>query len=80
MALRQGFAERGSPISLTYRLTPAFLHCAKAFIRAKLWEQEAQVDRSCIPSYGRVLADQFAGANASEIDAGEEVIAKTELF
>ncbi len=58
----------------------AFLHCAKALIRARLWEPDAQVERSCFPTYGRVLADQIAGADAGEIDAGEEESARTELY
>ena len=58
----------------------AFLHCAKALIRARLWEPDAQVERSCFPTYGRVLADQIAGADAAEIDAGEQESARTELY
>ena len=58
----------------------AFLHCAKALIRARLWNQEAQVERSCFPTYGQVLADQIAGTDAAEIDAGEAESARTELF
>ena len=46
-----------------------FLHCAKALIRARLWEPGAQVKRSCFPTYGQVLADQIAGASAGDIDA-----------
>ncbi len=58
----------------------AFLHCAKALIRARLWEPDAQVERSCYPTYGQVLADQIAEAKADEIDAGEAESARTELF
>ena len=58
----------------------AFLHCVKALIRARLWERDAQVERSCFPTYGRVLADQIAGADAAEIDTGEAESARTELF
>ena len=69
------------PISvLKVTVEEAFLHCAKALIRARLWNQEAQVERSCFPTYGQVLADQIAGADAAEIDAGEAESARTELF
>ena len=69
------------PISvLKVTVEEAFLHCAKALIRARLWEADAQVDRSCHPTYGRVLADQIAGADAAEIDAGEAESARTELY
>ena len=69
------------PISvLKVTVEEAFLHCAKALIRARLWEPDAQVERSRYPSYGEVLADQIAGADAAEIDAGEEESARTELY
>lgn len=59
------------PISvLKVTVEEAFLHCAKALIRVRLWEAGAQVDRSCYPTCGQVLADQIAGADAAEIDAG----------
>ena len=69
------------PVSvLKVRVEEAFLHCAKALIRARLWDSEAQVERTCYPTYGQVLADQIAGADAVEIDAGEAESARTELF
>ena len=69
------------PISvLKVTVEEAFLHCAKALIRARLWESNAQVDRSCYPTYGQVLADQITGADATEIDAGEETSARDELY
>lgn len=69
------------PISvLKVNVKEAFLHCAKALIRARLWDPAAQVDRSCYPSYGQVLADQIDGADAAEIDASEAKSARTELF
>ena len=80
--LLQPLAIKGKlPISvLKVTVEEAFLHCAKALIRARLWEADAQVERSCFPTYGRVLADQIAGADAAEIDAGEEESARTELY
>ena len=69
------------PVSvLKVTVEEAFLHCAKALIRARLWEADAQVDRASFPTYGQVLADQIAGADAAEIDAGEEDSARTELY
>lgn len=69
------------PISvLKVTVEEAFLHCAKALIRARLWEADAQVERSRYPTYGQVLADQIAGADAAEIDAGEADSARTELY
>jgi PPOX class probable FMN-dependent enzyme len=36
----------------------AMLHCAKAFMRSRLWEPEARVERSTLPSLGEILLDQ----------------------
>ncbi|MCV2369674.1 MSMEG_1061 family FMN-dependent PPOX-type flavoprotein [Roseateles oligotrophus] len=36
----------------------AYLHCAKAFLRAKLWRPEAQLDREVLPSAGKMISDQ----------------------
>ena len=80
--LLQPLAIKGKLPICVLRVTveEAFLHCAKALIRARFWEPDAQVERSCFPTYGRVLADQIAGADAAEIDAGEQESARTELY
>lgn len=80
--LLQPLAINGKlPISvLKVTVEEAFLHCAKALVRARLWEPAAQVERARYPSYGQVLADQIAGADAAEIDAGEAESARTELY
>ena len=80
--LLQPLAIKGKlPICvLKVTVEEAFLHCAKALIRARLWEADAQVERSCFPTYGGVLADQIVGADAAEINAGEEESARTELY
>ena len=58
----------------------AFLHCAKALIRAHLWDVDSQIDRSRYPTYGKVLADQIAGITAARIDAGEAASCRDELY
>ncbi len=44
----------------------AFLHCAKALIRAKLWHPESRIERSALPSYGTMLKDQIDTADSLE--------------
>ena len=75
-------AIRGKMPILAVKVTveEAYLHCAKALIRARLWEPEAQVERSRFPTYGQVLADQIAGADAAEIDADSAQSARTDLY
>lgn len=50
-------------------LQEAFLHCAKALKRSKLWDPATQIERSAFPTLGRMLADQQAGIDADEADA-----------
>ncbi len=37
----------------------AFLHCPKAIMRARLWEQDAQVERATMPSLSEMIMDQL---------------------
>ena len=46
----------------------AFLHCAKALIRSKLWDPEIQIERKDFPAYGRMLADQMQNLDADETE------------
>lgn len=38
----------------------AYLHCAKALMRSKLWDPEARVERSELPTMNQMIADQTA--------------------
>lgn len=55
------FVEKGRmPRSvLLIRLEEVFLHCAKAILRANLWDEGAKVERSTLPSMGRMIFDQI---------------------
>ncbi|MXW60632.1 MAG: pyridoxamine 5'-phosphate oxidase family protein [Acidimicrobiaceae bacterium] len=69
------------PVSgLRITITDAFLHCGRALLRARLWDPEAQIDRGDYPTYGQVLANQIAGANAQEIDASEDEANREQLY
>ena len=79
--LRQLSVNRKNPISgLRVSVEEAFLHCGRALIRSRLWDSKAQIDRSIYPTYGEVLADQIAGANAEEIDTVEQEINRDRLY
>ncbi len=80
--LLEPLAIRSKPplSALAVTVEEAYLHCAKALIRARIWEPEARVERSRFPTYGRVLADQIAGADAAEIDADSAESARTDLY
>jgi PPOX class probable FMN-dependent enzyme len=57
------------PLSaLVVRVEEAFLHCAKALLRARLWDPATQIDRSLFPPLGRMIADQIDGQDADEAE------------
>lgn len=51
---------REPKLAMVVTVSEAFLHCGKALIRSKLWDPQRHVDRSAMPSIGRVIADQLA--------------------
>ena len=63
-ALTGRFEVRGkAPITvLVVEVEEAFLHCAKALVRSDLWNPATRIDRGCLPSTGRILADHTGGA------------------
>ena len=70
-----------APLSgLKIAVEEAFLHCGRALIRSRIWDAEAQIDRSSYPTYGQVLADQIAGADAREIDDDEAEANRERLY
>ena len=64
-------AARGRPATLGIRITveEAFFHCAKAFIRSKLWKHE---------EWGEQHKVSFGEMFAKKIQAGAEVAKKVD--
>jgi uncharacterized protein len=52
--------------ALLLTVEEAFLHCGKALIRARLWHDDYKMDRSELPSYGRMLKDQIEICDSAE--------------
>ncbi len=55
------FADEKRTPSLLIEVTvvDAYLHCAKAFMRSKLWNAASVVDRAVLPTMGEMLSDQI---------------------
>lgn len=52
-------SERRRPqLVIQVDVAAAYLHCAKALMRSRLWHADAQQQRSCLPSAGEMLSDQ----------------------
>lgn len=65
---------------LVVEVKEVYLHCAKAFLRADLWNEEAKVDRSLLPSLGEMLKDQLQLSNPPESQQAMETRYKNKLY
>lgn len=53
---------------LKVALREAFLHCAKALMRSRLWGPGAQVERSVLPTMGEMLKDHVGSNDPPETE------------
>lgn len=75
-ALLAHFAgERNAPqLVMRLHVAEAYLHCAKALMRSRLWDSAAQVERSVLPSMGQMINDQTGSGAAPE--SGAQMLAR----
>ena len=69
--------DRTPTTAIVVTVQEVFLHCAKAFRRAKLWDPSQRQDRGDMPSLLKIILDQTTGApqdpeEMKKIDAGLE--------
>lgn len=65
--------ERNPPKScIEITIQEVFLHCAKALMRSELWNPETQIERSTLPSMGRMINDQLKVEG--EVESQEHMI------
>jgi hypothetical protein len=66
--LRSRFEVKGRlPATvLVVTVDEAYLHCAKALMRSKLWDPEARVPREALPTIGQMLKDQIGHKEEAE--------------
>lgn len=64
---------RAPAVVILVETEEVFLHCSKALIRSRLWQEDAKVDRKVLPSLGRMIAEvvdrQPAAATVADYDA-----------
>ena len=61
--------RRRPPLVIAVEVKEAYLHCAKALMRSKLWHPAAKQERSVLPSMGQMLKDQIGSSGDPESDA-----------
>lgn len=66
--LREGFAVEGRrPTTvLVMRVQQVYLHCAKAFMRSRLWDPSSWPTERPVPTLGEMIHDQIAEETPSE--------------
>lgn len=59
-ALLARMQVQGKPpiLAIVVEIREAYLHCAKALKRARLWDPDSRVARDALPSLGRMVLDQ----------------------
>jgi PPOX class probable FMN-dependent enzyme len=69
-------------LAIVVTVTEAFLHCAKALKRARLWADDYRIDRKQLPTLGRMIIEQAkpVGLTAEEADARIEADYRTNLY
>ena len=65
---------RKPKLVIKVQVVEAYLHCAKAFMRSKLWDPRAHVQRSTLPSMGEMINEQAGMATPPETQ--EEMLAR----
>jgi predicted pyridoxine 5'-phosphate oxidase superfamily flavin-nucleotide-binding protein len=60
-------SEKRTPkLVIQVQVEDAYLHCAKALMRSKLWSAESRVERTVLPTMGQMLNDQTGGSVPAE--------------
>lgn len=81
-ALLAESAVQGRPpkVGIVISIEEAFLHCAKALVRSKLWDAEHQIDRSTLPSYAEMLLDHVNGLTEAQNERQSHIMADRGLY
>jgi hypothetical protein len=77
--------NRTPAVAILVETQEVFLHCSKALIRSRLWQEDAKVNRkAALPSLGQMIAEvldrQPAAATVAEYDARIDRNIKEELY
>ena len=64
-------------VGIKVEVQEAFLHCAKAFKRSRLWDEESRQNRREMPSLGRMILEQTA---PPEEPPTEDTVKETDEF
>jgi uncharacterized protein len=66
-------------VVLRITVREAYLHCAKALMRSRLWDPDARIARSELPTMGQIMRDQ-TGSGVAETQSEMAARYRTELY
>lgn len=61
--------RRRPPLVILVEVQEAYLHCAKALMRAKLWDPAVRQERSVLPTMNQMIKDQIGQEGEPESEA-----------
>jgi PPOX class probable FMN-dependent enzyme len=65
--------ERRRPkLVIRVSVREAYLHCAKALMRSRLWSDESRIDRGLLPTLGQMINDQTG--TVAPVETQEEMV------
>jgi PPOX class probable FMN-dependent enzyme len=68
--VRRFATEKRTPrLAIEVRVEEAYLHCAKALMRSRLWSDASRVDRGVLPTMGQMIRDQIGATEPAESQA-----------
>lgn len=71
---------RAPKFGLLIEVKEAYLHCAKAINRSKLWDPSQHIDRAALPGYGAMLTDQVEGLTQTESERQGAEMARRGMY
>ena len=76
--------NRAPAVVTLVEVEEVFLHCSKALIRSRLWQEDAKIDRKTLPTLGRMIAEVVdrkpSDAKVAEYDAHIRTNIKESLY
>ena len=72
--------ERPPLMVIVVNVVEVYLHCAKAITRSQLWNEDAKVDRSQLPTMSEMLRDQIGSDISFETQEDMERRHKTQIY
>jgi uncharacterized protein len=66
--------EKPPRVVVEIGIEDAYLHCAKALMRSRLWSGDHRIDRSAFPSLGQMIKEQ--SGSAEPVETQQQAVAR----